>query len=194
MPSRSKIASAAAPAVSLYSSFMVVGRLPRLAPNGVHPADRRGDGWAVHFLDVGLPVEDCGVEGERRLIIRMQRLGERERCCRPRSAAPTARTPCTACDSAAGNPAVPGCDRGPWRSCASGPSAAPGLVLARRACGRVLRWRAAARSRTRRGTATAAAGRPRVDPLERVLHESKRGCSCTVSLKVSGFRAPEFTW
>ena len=78
VPSRSKIASAASPAVSLSSSFIVVGRLPRLLPDSVHPTNRRGDRWAVHFLDVGLPVKDRGIEGERRLIIRMQRPGERE--------------------------------------------------------------------------------------------------------------------
>ena len=78
VPSRSKIANAAEPAVSLSRSFIVVGSIAALAPDGIHPADRRGDGWTVHFLDVGLPVEDRGVEGEGRLIIRMQRPGERE--------------------------------------------------------------------------------------------------------------------
>ena len=32
----------------------------------------------MHFLDVGLPVEDRGVEGKGSLIIRMQRPGESE--------------------------------------------------------------------------------------------------------------------
>ena len=32
----------------------------------------------MHFLDVGLPVENRGIERERCLIIRVQRLGERE--------------------------------------------------------------------------------------------------------------------
>ena len=78
VPSRSKMASAVEPAVSLYRSLIVVGRLPRLRRSASIRRTGRGDRWAVHVLDVGLPVEDGGVERERGLIIRMQRPGQRE--------------------------------------------------------------------------------------------------------------------
>ena len=57
----------------------MLGRAPTLATQRIHPPDRGGDRRAVHLLDVGRPVEDGGVEGEDRLIIGVQGVGQGQR-------------------------------------------------------------------------------------------------------------------